>query len=206
MYRKYHGFLHFFTSSSQSKPTKNTGIYSVLTRQHAKKNNVFKQFSTNFQLVHLHKKRSFFTPFLPPFIRTQEGAKSGQIAKLNLTSTFCLSQSLPQSCSPKNWGRLSGPQNAVNYGVLWTYHAFYMQNKWPPPPPERHALLRLRCGRIYTHACNERTWSLGLEWIHLNEGLVRISEERKHIPKFCFSFVCKTWGEGFGALSSQWEW
>ena len=111
-------FFIFFTSSSQSKPTKNTGIYSVLTRQHAKKNNVFKQFSTNFQLVRLHKKRSFFTPFLPPFIRTQEGAKSGQIAKLNLTSTFCLSQSLPQSCSPKNWGRLSGPQNAVNYGVL----------------------------------------------------------------------------------------
>ena len=64
------------------------------------------------------KKRSFFTLFLPPLIRTQEGVKSGQIAKLHLNSTFCLSQSLLQSCNTKNWCRLSGPQNAVNYGVL----------------------------------------------------------------------------------------
>ena len=106
-------------SSSQSKPAKNTNIYSVLTRQHAKKNNVFKPFFTIFQLVLLHsKKHSFFTLFLPPLIRTQEGSKSGQIAKLHLNPTFCLSQSLPQSCNTKSWGMLSGPQNAVNYGVL----------------------------------------------------------------------------------------
>ena len=79
------------------------------------------------------KKRSFFTLFLPPPLRTQEGVKSGQIAKLHLNSTFCLSQSL-QSCNTKNWGRLSGPQNAVNYGVLWTYHALYLQKKRAPPP------------------------------------------------------------------------
>ena len=41
MHRKYHGVLHFFTSGSQSKPATNTGIYSALTRQHAKKHNVF---------------------------------------------------------------------------------------------------------------------------------------------------------------------
>ena len=51
MYRKYHGFLHVFTSSSQSKPAKNSGIYSVLTRQHAKKNDVLEQFFAFFQLV-----------------------------------------------------------------------------------------------------------------------------------------------------------
>ena len=72
-------FFIFFTSSSQSKPTKNTGIYSVLTRQHAKKEKqttlqaVFHKFSAR---APPFKKRSFFTPFLPPFIRTQEGAKN----------------------------------------------------------------------------------------------------------------------------------
>ena len=105
MYCKYHGFLHFFASSSQSKPAKNTGIYSVLTRQHAKKHDVLNQSFNNFS-AHAppFKKRSFFTLLLPPLIRTQEGVKSGQIAKLHLNSTFCLSQSLPQSCSTKNWG------------------------------------------------------------------------------------------------------
>ena len=56
MYRKYHGFLHFCTSSSQSKLAKNTGNYSVLTRPHAKKQDVLKQFFTIFQLVLLHSK------------------------------------------------------------------------------------------------------------------------------------------------------
>ena len=147
MYRKYHGFLHLFTSSSQSKPTKNTGIWHDNMQKKQRFQAVFHKFSAR---APSFKKRSFFTPFLPPLIRTQEGAKSGQIAKVHLNSTFCLSQSLPQSCHTKNLGRLSGPQNAVNRGVLWTYHAFYLQNKWPPPPPERHALLRLRCGRIHT--------------------------------------------------------
>ena len=119
-----HGFLHFFTFSSQSKPAKNTGIYKVLTRQHAKIHDV----------LILSSCGSFFTLLLPPLIRTQEGVTSGQIAKLHLNSTFCLSQSLLQSCNTKNWGRLSGPQNVVNYVVLWTYHAFYLQKKVPPLP------------------------------------------------------------------------
>jgi len=37
-------FSSFFPSRSQSKPAKNTGIYSVLTKQHAKKHDVLKQF------------------------------------------------------------------------------------------------------------------------------------------------------------------
>ena len=100
MYRKYHGFLHVFTSSSQSKPTKNSGIYSVLTRQHAKKKcfgTIFRIFSAPARQV---KNQSFFAAFLPPLIRTQEGSKSPKIAKLNLNLTFCLSQSLLQSSNP----------------------------------------------------------------------------------------------------------
>ena len=57
--------------------------------------------------------------------------------------------------TPKAGSRLFGPQNAVNYGVLWTYHAFTCRKRPPPQlkltvlvPPERHALLHLRCGRI----------------------------------------------------------
>ena len=112
-------FSSFFTFSSQSKPAKNTGIYKVLTRQHAKKTRCLETIFHNFSAhVPPFKKRSFFTLLLPPLIRTQEGVTPGQIAKMHLNSTFCLSQSLPQSCNTKNWGRLSGPQNAVNYGVL----------------------------------------------------------------------------------------
>ena len=126
-------FFVFMTSSSQSKPSKNIGICSVLTRQNAKKTRcleaIFRDFSARASQV---KNQWFFTLFLPPLIRTQEGVKSQKIAKLHLKSTFFLSQSLPQSSGAKKWGRLSGPQNAVNYSVLWTYHAFYLHMKGPP--------------------------------------------------------------------------
>ena len=99
------------------------------------------------------KIRSFFTLLFPPLIRTQEGVKSGQIAKLHLNSTFCLSQSLRQSCNTKNWGRLSGPQNAVHYDVFERTMHSTCKKRCPPQlkltvlvPPERHAFLHLRCG------------------------------------------------------------
>ena len=102
-YRKYHGFLHVFTSGSQSKPTKNSGIYTVWTRQHAKK----RCFETIFHIFSARacqsKNQSFFAAFLPPFIRTQEGIKSPKKTKLRLNLTFCLSRSLLQSSSP--WAR-----------------------------------------------------------------------------------------------------
>ena len=63
MYRKYHGFLHFFAPRSQSKPTKNTGSYSVLTRRHAKKHDVFEQFFTLFQPMLLRSKNAYFLLF-----------------------------------------------------------------------------------------------------------------------------------------------
>ena len=134
MYRKYHGFLHLFASRSQSKPTKNTGIYSVLTRQHAKKHDVFGQFFTLFQPMLLRSKNVFFfTLFLPPLIRTQEGVKSGQIAKLHLNSTFCLSQSLPQSCNTKNYRRLSGASKCCELRCFMKVPCILPAKKGPPP-------------------------------------------------------------------------
>ena len=159
MYRKYHGFFIFFASRSQSKPTKNTGIYSVLTRQHAKKHDVFEQFCTLFQPMLLRSKNACFLPFfLPPLIRTQEGVKSGQISKLHLNSTFCLSQSLPQSCNTKNYRRLSGASKCCKLRCFMNVPCILPAKKGHPPPqlkltvllpPERHALLHLRCGRIW---------------------------------------------------------
>ena len=85
-------FFMFFTSSSQNKPTQNSGIYSVLTRQHVKTT----MFETIFHIFSARarqsKNQSFFAAFLPPFIRTQ--------TKLRLNLTFCLSQSLLQSSNP----------------------------------------------------------------------------------------------------------
>ena len=100
------------------------------------------------------KKRLFFTLFLPPLIRTQGGVKSGQIDKLHLNSTFCLSQSLPQRFNTKNWGEAVWAQNAVLFYER-TMH-FTCKKTCPPQlkltvlaPPERRALLHLRCGRIF---------------------------------------------------------
>ena len=135
MYRHYHGFLHLFASRSQSKPTKNTGIYSVLTRQLAKKHDVFEQFFTLFQPVLFRaKKNLFFTLFLPPLIRTQEGVKSGQIAKLHLNSTFCLSQSFPQSCNTKNYRRLSGASKCCKLRCFMNVPCILPAKKGTPPP------------------------------------------------------------------------
>ena len=135
MHRKYHGFLHLFASRSQSKPTKNTGIYSVLTRQHAKKHDVFEQFFHTFS-AHAppFKKTLIFYSFLPPLIRTQEGVKSGQIAKLHLNSTFCLPQSLPQSCNTKNYRRRSGASKCCKLRCFMQRTMHFTCKKRDPPP------------------------------------------------------------------------
>ena len=91
-----------------------------------KKRTLSNNFSQSFSSCSSLQKTMISTLFLPPLI--------------NLNSTFCLSQSLPQSCNTKNWGGCLGPQKAVNYGVLWTYHAFYLPKNAPPPPQ-----LKLTC-------------------------------------------------------------
>ena len=80
------------------------------------------------------KKRLFFTLFLPPLIRTQEGVKSGQIAKLHLNSTFCLSQSLPQSCNTKNYRRLSGASKCCKLRCFMNVPCILPAKKGTPPP------------------------------------------------------------------------
>ena len=80
------------------------------------------------------KKRLFFTLFLPPLIRTQEGVKSGQIAKLHLNSTFCLSQSLPQSCNTKNYRRLSGASKCSKLRCFMNVPCILLAKKGTPPP------------------------------------------------------------------------
>ena len=188
MYRKYRGFLHVFISSSQTKPTKNSGIYSVLTRHHAKKNDVLEQFFACFSArARQVKNKSFFAAFLPPLIRTQEGVKSPKIAKLHLNSTFCLSQSLPQSSNTKNYRRLSGASKCCKLRCFMNVPCILPAKKRDPPPqlkvtvlvpPERHALLHLRCGRISRTGdrgdFKPRRWSnCGASLPHLPQRLVQ---------------------------------
>ena len=80
------------------------------------------------------KKRSFFALFLPPLIRTEEGVKSGQIAKLHLNSTCCLSQSLPQSCNTKNYRRLSGASKCCKLRCFMNVPCILPAKKVIPPP------------------------------------------------------------------------
>ena len=115
---------------------------------------IFRIFSARARQV---KSQSFFAAFLPPLIRTQEGVKSPKIAKLHLSFTFYLSQSLPQSCNTKNYRRLSGASKCCKLRCFMNVPCILPAKKGTPPPqlkltvlvpPERHALLHLRCGRI----------------------------------------------------------
>ena len=127
-------FFMFYTSSSQSKPTKNSGIYIVLTRQHAKKKRCF---GTIFRIFSARacqaKNQSFFAAFLPPPIRTPEDVKSPKIAKLHLNLTFCLSQSLPQSCNTKNYRRLSGASKCCKLRCFMNVPCILPAKKGNPP-------------------------------------------------------------------------
>ena len=134
MYRKYQCFWLLLLPALNANRLK-TLVFAAFWQDKMQKKTrcleaIFRDFSARAPQA---KNQWFFTLFLPPLIQTQEGVKSEKIAKLNLKSTFFMSQSLPQSSRAKKWGRLSGPQNAVNYYVLWTYHAFYLHNKGPPP-------------------------------------------------------------------------
>ena len=117
-YRKYLCFLHFLLPALKANRL-NTGICSVLTRQNAKKNTMFgNNFSRFFGPCPSGQKSVIFYPIFATAHPTQEGVKSQKIAKLDLKSTFFMSQSLSQSSRAKKWGRLFGPQNAVNYDVF----------------------------------------------------------------------------------------
>ena len=102
MYRKYHGFLHFFFQVSKQTNQKHWYL-QCFDKTACKKTQCFRAIFHTFSAHAPPFKMLIFSLVLPPLIRTQEGVKSGQIAKLHLNSTFCLSQSLPQSCNTKNW-------------------------------------------------------------------------------------------------------
>ena len=80
------------------------------------------------------QKTLIFYSFLPPLIRTQEGVKSGRTAKLHLNSTFCLSQSLPQSCNTKNYRRLSGASKCCKLRCFMNVPCILPAKKGSPPP------------------------------------------------------------------------
>ena len=123
-------------STRDFKCTANTTVFFLFYFQFSKQTSQKHWYLQCFDKTACKKTRCFqaifhkFSAHAPPFKKgslfyfifatayPQEAVKSGQIAKLHLNSTLCLSQSLPQSCNTKNWCRLSGPQNAVNYGVL----------------------------------------------------------------------------------------
>ena len=134
MYRKYQCFLHFCYFQLSKQTVEKHWYLQQFDKTKCQKTRcleaIFRDFSA---LAPQVKNQWLFTLFLPPLIQTQKDVKSQKIAKLHLKSTFFLSQSLPQSSRAKKWGRLFGSQNAVNYSVLWTYHAFYLHNKGPPP-------------------------------------------------------------------------
>ena len=77
------------------------------------------------------RKQSFFTLVLPPLIRTQEGVNSGQIAKLHLNSTFCLSQSLHQKQGEAVW-----TPKCCKLRCFLNVACVLPAKKCAPPPPK----------------------------------------------------------------------
>ena len=127
------------TSSSQSKPAKNTDICSVLTRQHAKKR-CFGSILHIFQLALLNSKTN---QFLLHFCQRSSGLKKVLNHKKHLKSTFFLSQSLLQSSNSIIGGACLGPKCCKLLLLCFMnvpYHAFYLQKKYIPPPQ-----LKLTC-------------------------------------------------------------
>ena len=142
MYRKYHGFLFLLPVLKANQPK--TLVFTVFWQDSMQKNTMFSSNFSQFFSPCSSVQKTIIFYFIFATAYPQEGVKSGQIAKLHLNSTFWFVTIFDAKL------------NAVNYGVLWTYHAFYLQNKCPPPQlkltvlvhPERHALLHLWCGRI----------------------------------------------------------
>lgn len=111
---KYHGFL-ILTSSSQGRPIKNAGLYSVLTRGHAaKKHDVLKQLFTIFQPMCLIQIRIIFLFDFCQLIRIQEVVKSAEDAPKCWKLAADLKLGVPHRIPPgkfaaanNEWGRLA---------------------------------------------------------------------------------------------------
>ena len=116
-------FLIFYFQFSKQTSQKHWYQYA--------KNTMFETIFHNFSAHAPPFKNDHFSSIFATAHPDSRRRESGQIAKLHLNSTFLLSQSLPQSCHTKTRAGCLG-QNAVNYGVLWTYHALYLQKRYHP--------------------------------------------------------------------------
>ena len=202
MYRKYHGFLHVFTSSSPKQTNQKQWYLQCFDKTTCKKKRcfgtIFLIFSARARQV---KNQSFFAAFLPPLIWTQEGVKSPKIAKLHLNLTFYLSQSLPQSCNTKNYRRRSGASKCYKIRCFMNVPCILPAKKGTPPPPqlkltvlvppERHALLHLRCGRILNHSWCVLIWirSIVTSPTFTFGVLQRHSQVLEPVSASCFFYV-----------------
>ena len=144
MSRKYWCFLNSYDFQLPKQTSQQQWYLQCFDKTTCKKHNALKQFFKFFQLVLNHFLRHFCHR---SFGLKKVSYKSQKHAKLHLKSTFCVSQSLPQFSNSKNWGKIT----------LFYEHTMHFTCKNVPfraktdlllVPPERHAPLHLRCGRI----------------------------------------------------------
>ena len=134
MYRKYHSFLHVLHFQFSKQTNQKQWYLHCFDKTTCKKKRCF---GTIFRIFSARacqaKNQSFFAAFLPPPIRTPEDVKSPKIAKLHLNLTFCLSQSLPQSCNTKNYRRLSGASKCCKLRCFMNVPCILPAKKGNPP-------------------------------------------------------------------------
>ena len=133
MYRKYRCFLHLYDFQLPEQTSQSIGVCSVLTRQRAKKHDVLKQFFAFFQLVLFNSRiNSLLLYFCHRSSGLQKVLSRNKNPRLHLKSTFCLSQSLRQSCHSKNWGGCLGPK-MLKLQCFMNVPFFLPAQKGPPP-------------------------------------------------------------------------
>ena len=162
MSRKYHGFQF-------SKQTSQKHWYlQCFDETTCKKTRCFE---TIFHNSSAHappfKKRSFSTLLLPPLIRSQEGVKSGQIAKLHLNCTLCtlLATIFAVKLQHQKLGEAVWAPKCCKLRCFMNVSCILPAKKGTAQlklivlvPPERHAFLHLRCGRLFPFLSSWCSW------------------------------------------------
>ena len=126
-------FLHFYFQFSKQTSQKHW-YFTVFWQDNMQKTRCLKQFFTIFQLTRLHSK---YDHFLLYFCRRSSGLKKALNRAKLLTapkSTFCLSQSLPHSVTPKT-GEAVWPQ--MLYITVFYEHTMHCTCKKSAPPPAK---------------------------------------------------------------------
>ena len=138
-------FLHFYYFRLPSNSVKNTGICSVLRRQHVKQRDVLKQFHTFFQLRLLKSKSNYFWL---RFCHRSSGvkylkSKNGHLFVTIFATEFHLKELGEAVCAKKCCKFLGFIEHTMHFTC----------SKSRPHPlllvlPERHALCTYQCRRI----------------------------------------------------------